>query len=218
MQDLLTVTGIILKAEPIGEYDRRVVLLTRERGKISAFARGARKQSSRLLAPTAPFSFGEFRMYTGRSSYTLAEASISNYFENLRSDYEGAYYGMYFLEICDYCTRENNDERELLKLLYQSLRALGVPSLPRKLVRYIFEIRTVVINGEFPGLPDASQYQESTCYAVSHIVSAPLGKLYTFAVSGQVLEELGKLADNYRKYSLDTAFKSLEILEMFSVS
>lgn len=217
MQDLLTVTGIILKAEPIGEYDRRVVILTRERGKISAFARGARKQSSRLLAPTAPFSFGEFRMYAGRSSYTLAEASISNYFENLRSDYEGAYYGMYFLEICDYCTRENNDERELLKLLYQSLRALGVPSLPRKLVRYIFEIRTVVINGEFPGLPDASQYQESTCYAVSHIVSSPLEKLYTFVVSGQVLEELGKLADHYRKYSLDTAFKSLEILEMFSV-
>ena len=44
----------------------------------------------------------------------------SNYFEGLRSDYEGAYYGMYFLEVCDYCTRENNDERELLKLLYQS--------------------------------------------------------------------------------------------------
>ena len=40
-----------------------------------------------------------------------------------RQDYEVAYYGMYFLEVCDYCTRENNDERELLKLLYQSLRA-----------------------------------------------------------------------------------------------
>lgn len=212
---MLTVTGLILKAEPIGEYDRRVVLLTRERGKISAFARGARKQGSRLLAATAPFSFGEFGLYVGRSSYTLAEASISNYFENLRSDYEGAYYGMYFLEICDYCTRENNDERELLKLLYQSLRALGVSSLPRKLVRYIFEIRTVVINGEFPGLPDASRYQESTCYAVSRIVSAPLEKLYTFTVSGRVLEELGGLAEKYRKYSLDTAFKSLEILEMF---
>lgn len=123
MQELLTVTGLILKAEPIGEYDRRVVILTKERGKIAAFARGARKQNNRFMASTNPFSFGEFRLYAGRSSYTLAETFISNYFEGLRSDYEGAYYGMYFLEVCDYCTRENNDERELLKLLYQSLRA-----------------------------------------------------------------------------------------------
>lgn len=208
-------TGLILKAEPVGEYDRRVVLLTKERGKLSAFARGARKQGSRLLAPASPFSFGEFRLFVGRNSYMLAQADISNYFESLRSDYEGAYYGMYFLEICDYCARENNDEKELLKLLYQSLRALTVPSLPRKLVRYIFEIRTIVINGEFPGLPDGPEWQESTRYAVSYIVSSPVEKLYTFTVSDEVLGELGLLSARYRGISLDVAFRSLEILEMF---
>ena len=162
MQDLLTMTGLVLKAEPVGEYDKRVVILTRERGKLAAFARGARKQNSRLLAPTCPFSFGQFGLYAGRNSYTLTEASISNYFEALRKDFEGACYGMYFLEICDYCARENNDERELLKLLYQSLRALSAASIPKELVRYIFEIRTIVINGEFPGLPDESKWQDST--------------------------------------------------------
>ena len=162
-------TGLILKAEPIGEYDRRVVILTKERGKIAAFARGARKQNNRFMASTNPFSFGEFRLYAGRSSYTLAETFISNYFEGLRSDYEGAYYGMYFLEVCDYCTRENNDERELLKLLYQSLRALCAKSLAHELVRYIFEIKTVAINGEFPGIPNGDKLLESTLYAVSYI-------------------------------------------------
>ena len=84
MQELIGVTGIILKTEPIGEYDRRVVILTRERGKISAFARGARKQGSRLLASTNPFCFGKFSLYPGKSAYNVSETLISNYFEGLQ--------------------------------------------------------------------------------------------------------------------------------------
>ena len=111
MQDYTEITGMVLKVEPMGEYDKRVVILTKEKGKISAFARGARKQGSRLLAATSPFSFGEFKIYAGRNSYSIMEASISNYFEGLREDFEGAYYGMYFLELMDYYTRENSDEK-----------------------------------------------------------------------------------------------------------
>ena len=213
MQDLLTMTGLVLKAEPVGEYDKRVVILTKERGKLAAFARGARKQSSRLLAPTCPFSFGQFGLYAGKNSYTLTEASISNYFEALRKDFEGACFGQYFLEICDYCARENNDERELLKLLYQSLRALSASSIPKELVRYIFEIRTIVINGEFPGLPDESKWQDSTIYAMHYMTTAPVEKLYTFTVSPQVLGELKRLGDFYRKRFLNEPFHSLQILD-----
>ena len=212
MQDLLTVTGLVLKAEPIGEYDKRVVLLTRERGKLAAFARGARKPNSRLLAPSCPFSFGRFSLYAGRNSYTLAEASISNYFEALRQDYEGACVGMYFLEICDYCSRENNDEKEVLKLLYQSLRALTCPSLDRKLVRAVFEIKLVVVNGEFPGIPTQG-YENDALYALRFIETTPVERLYTFTVSDSVLAQLAKAASEYRQNALPGRFKSLEVLE-----
>lgn len=212
MQDLCSVTGIILKAEPFGEYDRRVVILTRERGKIAAFAKGARKQGSRLLASTNPFCFGEFRLYEGRTAYSISEASISNYFEQFREDFEGACYGMYFLEVMDYYTRENNDEKNMLKLLYQSLRALCHESLDNRLVRYIFEIKALAINGEYPGLSADNIYQESTIYTVSFIVNTSVEKLYTFIVTDSVLAELGEIADNFRKRFLDRKFKSLEIL------
>jgi len=82
MQEYIMVTGIVLKQSPAGEYDRHISLLTKERGKISAFARGARKPGNKLAAAAAPFSFGRFKLYEGKNSYTLVEAEIQNYFES----------------------------------------------------------------------------------------------------------------------------------------
>ena len=150
MNQSITVTGMVLSATPIGENDKRVVILTKEKGKISAFAKGARRQNSPLMGVTNPFAFGEFELYEGRTSYNIMQASISNYFMELSTDFEGAYYGFYFMEIADYFTKEYNDEREMLKLLYQSLRALASGKINRELVRYIYELKTLVINGEAP--------------------------------------------------------------------
>lgn len=213
MQEFVTVTGMILRTEPVGEYDRRVVILTRERGKISAFAKGARRQNSRLMAATNPFSFGQFKLYEGRSSYNIMEAVISNYFEELRSDYIGAYYGMYFLEVADYYTRENNDESQMLKLLYQSLRALLHPKLANDFVRSVFEMKAIAVNGEFPGAPVNGTYQDSTLYTVDYIGNVSVEKLYTFVVTEEVLKELKEIATHYCRRFMDKKFKSLEILE-----
>ena len=150
MVNQITVTGMVLQAAPVGEYDRRVVILTKERGKISAFARGARRPHSGLVGVTSPFSFGEFTVYEGRTSYTLVSASISNYFSELRTDVEGVYYGFYFMDLAGYYAREANDETTLLKLLYQTLRALLNPHIPNRLIRCIYELKAVSINGEGP--------------------------------------------------------------------
>ena len=214
MQELVNVTAIVLNSSPIGEYDRRVVLLTKERGKITAFAKGARRQNSKLMAATNLFAFGEFKLYPGRNSYTMTDAQIQNYFEDLRVDFEGAYYGMFFLEVCDYYTRENNDEKEFLKLVYQSLKALSVKSLNRKLVQCVFEMKAMVINGEFPGMPGEGKWQESTEYAVSYIMKSSVEKLYTFTVNDKVLSELIYISEKYRMHYIDREFKSLEMLSV----
>ena len=213
MQEFINLTGMVLKTVPIGEYDRRVVILTKERGKVSAFAKSARKPNSRLLAATSPFTFGEFRLYEGRSSYNIMETDISNYFEGFREDFEAACYGMYFLEVMDYYTRENNDEKRMLKLLYQSLRALQLPSLHKELIRYIFEIKALTLNGEYPGLPENREYLDSTVYTMNYITESTVERLYTFTVSEEVLSELRAIADGFRKRFMDREMKSLTILE-----
>lgn len=213
MQEFINVTGIVLKQTPFGEYDRRICLLTKEKGKISAFAKGSRKPGSRLAAAASPFSFGQFKLYAGRNSYTVSEADIQNYFEDLMTDYVGAYYGMYFAEIADYYTRENNDEREMLKLLYQSLKALCASSLANPLVRCIYEIKAIAVNGEFPGIPQDRTWEESTLYALNYIVNSPIERLYTFTVTEAVLGQLQELSRLYCRKVMDRKFKSLEILQ-----
>lgn len=150
MSQLITVTGMVISASPIGEYDKRVVILTKERGKLSAFAKGARRPQSHLAGSTAPCSFGTFTLYEGRTSYTIHSAEISHYFAELRMDVEAAYYAFYFLEFADYYAKEGNDEREMLKLLFQTMRVLTKRIIPLSLVKNIFELKAISINGEGP--------------------------------------------------------------------
>lgn len=211
-----TVTGMVLSAAPVGDYDKLVVLLTRERGKIRAFARGARRPGSALMAVANAFAFGEFQIYEGRTSYTMSQASIQNYFGELMTDFEGACYGQYFLEFADYYTRENADGSDFLKLAYQSLRALLVPSLPRKLVRYIYELKAMTYSGECP--QTFEQFSEwnlnpSTEYALQYVVAASVEKLYTFLLTEEVFAEFARVVTWLRKHYVEHRFKSLEILE-----
>ncbi len=213
MQEFVFLTGMVIKQSPSGESNRRVVLLTKERGKVVAFARGARKQGSRLAACTNTFAFGTFKCYPGKEAYSLEDAEIKNYFEELMSDYEGAYYGMYFAEIADYYARENNDEKELLKLLYQSLRALTVPALSKPLVRAIFECKAIAVNGEYPGAPQGRGLSDSAMYALNYIGESSIEKLYTFTVTEEVLLEILKIAEEYCAKYMKHSFKSLEIIK-----
>lgn len=209
----IVLTGMVLSTAPVGEYDRRVVILTKEQGKISAFARGARRPNSPLVGAVNPFSFGEFTLYQGRTSYTIQSASISNYFAELREDVVGAYYGFYFMEFAAYYTRENNDEREMLKLLYQTLRALINPHIPDLLIRYIFELKALCINGQAPQV-----YQCVICGDKERpaVFSAAEGGLVCSECSGDVID--GMVLDQSTLYSMQFIESSkIEHLYTFTV-
>lgn len=212
MSDLVTLTGMVLSAMPIGDYDKRIVILTREKGRIAAFAKGVRRPNSYLLGASRPMAFGTFALYEGRSSYTLKNAEITAYFDELSRDLEDISYGSYFLEVAAAYTVEGLDGTAMLKLLYQSLRALSKPSIPKLLVRYVFELRTMVINGVYSLDPPVSVC-DSTAYTIYYIGTAPIEKLYTFTVSEQVLAQLGQCMAIYRERYLEGQFTSLDILK-----
>lgn len=214
MAEQIVLTGMVLKAMPIGEYDKRLVILTGDRGKITAFAKGSRKLNSSMMAGSRPFSLGDFTMYAGKNSYNVVNMSIKNYFTEISTNLDWICLGTYFLEMCDYFGRENEDAREMVNLLYCSLKAVVKDCTRNSLIRRIFEIRLLTINGLYPDISqrDALRLNSSTLYAIEYIISAPMDKLYSFTVTEQVKNELSIISDKLCHEHIDRKIKSLEML------
>ena len=150
MEGTIEVNGVVLSSMPVGEYDRRLLLLTKEKGKISAFARGARKPGSPLLAASRPCTFGTYRIYEGRNSYTIQGMTPIRYFEELAQDLAGMAYASYCLELADYYAREGVDGTDMMNLLFVTFKALLKGQMDPALIRRVYELRLMGINGEGP--------------------------------------------------------------------
>lgn len=213
MREQIRVTGMVLKVSPVGEYDRRLVILTSGRGKITAFARGARRPGSMLMACSAPFVCGTFQLLEGREAYTLAGAQVDQYFREVSADVEAACYGSYFLEFADYYGRENIEASDVLKLLYVSMRALLRPAIPNRLVRRIFELKLMGLNGEYMETLKGN-FRDSTVYAWEYVLASPAEKLYTFTLTEEVLQEFSRCVEENKRRFVDKTFHSLDILSL----
>ncbi|MCR5323616.1 MAG: DNA repair protein RecO [Lachnospiraceae bacterium] len=230
----LTSPGIVLSMMPVGEYDRRVSILTQGEGRISAFARGARRATSQFAATTLPFTYGEFTLNERRDSYDLKNVENVRSFNSLCDDIEGTCYGTYFCEIMEYLTRENADESEQMKLLYMTLLALSHDEISNRLIKCIFEIRAIANYGEAmkaegmyysgkdDGLiefnaPGSRKVNTSTLHAVQYIESVPVSKLFSFSVTDEVLCELEFVSSDYLNRHIDRQMKSLEVLKQMII-
>lgn len=214
MQDFLQVLGLVVGVFPQGEYDRRITLLTKECGKVTAFVKGARRPQSRFVASTDMFAFGTFDLFVGKNSYNVQNVEISNYFEYLRDDLSASLYAMYFTELSDYYTREGNDEAMILLLLYRALQALKSPVLDKNFVKTVYEIRLFYEEGELVPPENISKYSSSLFSVVEHIMQSTIEKLFSFSVNEDVMRELTDYAKQNRKRLIDRPIKSLEMLEL----
>ena len=74
--DVIRLNGMVLSYSQYGERDKRLVLLTAERGKITAFVHGVRRQNSQLQAATRTFAMGVFELRHSGGAYTLHGSGI----------------------------------------------------------------------------------------------------------------------------------------------
>ncbi len=148
MKEELVVTGIVLYTTLVKEYDKRLVVLTKERGKITMFANGARRPNSNLRAASQSFVMGKFTIIPGRDSYNLIKVEVDEYFKEIPMDMEKMCYASYMCEIMSYYTREGDFCINNLNLLYFALKALVKDEMPNSLIKLAYELRLMHIEGQ----------------------------------------------------------------------
>lgn len=144
--------GVVLLSSPLREYDSRVEFLTTAAGRITVFCNGARRLNSPSAAAVMPFTFADYEVFQGRSAYTLKKAVIKKYFSELSADIDNMCIASYFSEAARYFTRENVPAKREVNLLYLAFTALVRGKIPRDLVRIIFELRLLLIEGIPPNV------------------------------------------------------------------
>ncbi len=99
MSEETTLTAIVLRRWDSGESDRRISILTRERGRINVVAKGARKSGSRLAAASEPTSLVTLQLASGKRQGFITQAQIHPGFPLLRRDFVRLQSALGFLEL-----------------------------------------------------------------------------------------------------------------------
>lgn len=142
-------TGAVLKSRPLGESDRLVTLLTWEKGKIGAVAKGARKTKSKLAAGVDLFVYGNYVLYEGKNLATITQQEILETFNHLHHQPEGFAYASYFAELVEKILMEGEKNVPVSNLLLDGWRALAEVKDYNLLAR-AFEIKLLSDSGYHP--------------------------------------------------------------------
>lgn len=144
--------GLIIRDLNVGEEDRIVTILTRERGILRASARGARRVKSRLSTATRLFCYSDFTFYKGREKYIIDDAEPIEFFLGVDKDLERLSLAQYFAQLSAHLAPEEEEAEPFLRLLLNALHFLENGRRPPAIVKAAFELRMLTLSGYMPDL------------------------------------------------------------------
>jgi DNA repair protein RecO (recombination protein O) len=147
---LFTADALVLRTYKLGEADRIVVFLTRDRGKKRGVAKGARRPRSRFTGALEPLTEARVAYFEKERRELVG----LNYAEPVRSPLtlgavEALEYVSYFAELLDEWAQDADADERLYRLGASMLEALGAGAPVEPLARY-FEYWLLRLQGVYP--------------------------------------------------------------------
>lgn len=216
--------ALVLSTVDYGEADRIVTLFTRERGRVSAFAAGARKSKRRFAGALEAGTHLKAHLVERRGdTFRLDGVDVVQSFHHLRDDLPRIARLMYCLELIRELTRDHEPHASLFDTLKDYLRLLDAKQAgPTSLL--LFELDALAQAGFMPNFSPCALCSQPTgprprfdpehggvvCFACAPRV--PNG----FPVSPELVDALARLQAGERTpMAADLRARARELLNVF---
>jgi len=152
--------GIVLSRTDYGEADRILSFLTPDQGKVSAIAKGVRKQKSKLAGGIELFSVSEISYIPGRRDIsTLISTRLIKHYGNIVKDLDRTNAAYSLIKTINRAT-EDKLEPAYFHLLQMTLESLADNSINLELAKTWFAAQLLRLGGHSPNLRTDSSDQK----------------------------------------------------------
>jgi DNA repair protein RecO (recombination protein O) len=148
----LRTDGIITRVVNFGEADKIITIFTRSHGKVQAFAKGARRPKSRIIAGSQFLSYCNFILYKGSEMYSVNSTDVIESFYGVRNDLVKLTYACHMSDMINDVVQENQPSPMVLRLFLNTLHILLNSEKQPELVNDIFEFRLLSLLGYAPDI------------------------------------------------------------------
>ena len=209
---LYSTDAIILRTYKLGEADRIVVFLTRDRGKKRGVAKGGRRPKSNVVGALEPLTHARVAYFEKERR----ELVSLNYSEATRSALSGGTVeslgcAAYFAELIDEWAAESHEDERLYRLGVSMVEALAAGIPPEPLARY-FEVWLLSLQGVYPASRVPSLSSEAQAFLAAARKVGPQ-QLAAVAVDSHVMRELEALHRSVIAMHLEREPRSIKVLK-----
>lgn len=206
---LHTADALILRTYKLGEADRIVVFLTRDRGKKRGVAQGARRPRSRFGGALEPLTEARVAYFESERR----ELVSLNYAEPVQSPLrapnpEALGYSHYFAELIDAWAADADPDERLFRLGTSVLDALAHGTAVEPLARY-FECWLLRLQGVYPDDLELSQQAAAFVDGTRSLGPVDVGSL---EASVRVLAELERVHRGLIEALLEKDLRSVRVM------
>jgi DNA repair protein RecO (recombination protein O) len=143
--------AIVLRTHKFGEADRVVVLLTRQRGKVRAVAKGVRRTGSKFGSRLEPGSYVQLQLHEGRGELDLVtQAETIEPHHRTRSDLQRLARAAALLEAVEQFAQDREPAPRMFDMLAGGLRTIEQRDPP--MVTAAFYLKLLASEGVAPQL------------------------------------------------------------------